>query len=457
MKKLSLFLVNVSIMAAMPVIAGAAGTYYNGNLYQNPQNRYGAGNGGYYNSYGAGRGYGQQTRTVKTTTTKMTKKSSAKTTAKAKKQGFDLNVGLSHEDANWNFELDKAGSKLHYDDLSWNVISGEGAFYFGDTVPMQIKVGARYGKQYGESNMIDDDISNGKMWENVYDTDGNVRGVTGTPAISSGVSKDGTQYGFNAAFGLTDLFSAGNVRFTPSIGYRYFKHELTTKDNTGVMVDVLYTDYAPNCQEFDGEVQCIPYVGFVDGSNALIGYANLDDNLAVPGGAARLDLGGTYYYEQPGTSHKYETEWAGPYIAMDMEYAINDTNSVIAGLELGLPMYKSTGNQPYRIDWKHPKSVEDKGDLGDAYHLGFNALWSTMFNDRIGMSLGFTYDYYKVSKADAKTYLNSSYYTNLYDLGYITETEFNELKSQNWVIEAKDEISSVYKSMGIRAGLDIKF
>ena len=75
MKKLSLFLVNVSIMAAMPVIANAAGTYYNGNLYQNPQSRYGAGNGGYYNSYGAGRGYSQQTTTVRTTTTKMTKKS----------------------------------------------------------------------------------------------------------------------------------------------------------------------------------------------------------------------------------------------------------------------------------------------------------------------------------------------------------------------------------------------
>lgn len=457
MKKLSLFLVNVSIMAAMPVIANAAGTYYNGNLYQNPQSRYGAGNGGYYNSYGAGRGYSQQTTTVRTTTTKMTKKSAVQNTKKAKKQGFELGVGLSHQDADWNFELDKAGSKLHYDDLSWNVISGEGAFYFGDTVPMQVKVGLSYGKQYGKSQMIDDDITNGGMWESIVDEDGNYRGVTGAPAISAGTSEGGTQMGFNAAFGLTDLFHIGKVHFTPSVGYRYLKYELTTKNNAGVMVDVLYTDYALNCQEFSGEIQCVPYVGFVNGSNQLIGYANLDNNLAVPSDTARLDLGSTYYYEQPGTSHKYETEWAGPYIALDMEYAINDTNHVSGGLEFGLPMYSSTGDQPYRIDWQHPTSVKDEGGLGDAYHLGLNAMWSTMLSDVVGLSLGFTYDYYSVSKADATTYLSSSYYKLMYDNGYITESDYNALKAQKWEIESKKEVDSVYKSMGIRASLNIKF
>ena len=455
MKKLSLFLINVSVMAAMPVIAGAAGTYYNGNLYQNPHSRYSAGDGGYYNSYGAGRGYGQQNAAVKTNT--INKKSAVKTTSKAKKQGFELNFGLAHEDADWRFELDEAGSKLHYDDVSWNVISGEGAFYFGDAVPMQIKLGLRYGKQYGESHMVDDDISEGRMWENIIDADGNLRGVTGTPAISAGTSKDGTQFGFNASFGLTDVFSIGKIRFTPSLGYRYLKYELSTKDNTGLMVDVLYTDYAPNCQEFDGEIQCIPYVGFVSGSGTLVGYATLDNNLAIAGGASSLDLGGTYYYEQPGTSHKYKTEWAGPYVAMDMEYAINDSNTVAAGLEFGLPLYKSVGDQPYRIDWEHSKSVEDKGGFGDAYHVGLNAGWSTMFNNVVGMTIGFTYDYYKVSKADAKTFLNEEYYTDLYDLGYITETDYNTLKAQNWVLESKSEVSSVYKAMGIRAGLNIKF
>lgn len=451
-------MLNAGMMAVIPGIAGAVGTYYNGNLYQNPQYRYGAGNGGYYNSYGAGRGYGQQTTMVKTTTTKTTKKSATKNTKNtARKHGFELDVGLRHENADWNFELDKAGSKLHYDDVVWNVISGEGAFYFGNSLPMQVKVGARYGKQYGKSSMIDDDISNGGMWESIVDENGNVLGITGAPAMSVGTSKDGTQMGFNAAFGFTDLFSVGRVRFTPSAGYRYLKYELTTTDNAGVMVDVLNTDYASNCQEYNGEVQCSPYVGFVNSSNQIIGYANLEDGLVVPSGTAKLDLGNTYYYEQPGTSHKYTTEWAGPYVALDMDYMINENNSVVAGVEIGLPMYKSKGDQPYRIDWAHPNSVEDNGNLGDAYHLGVNAMWTTMVSNTVGLSLGFTYDYYNVSKADAKTNLNQTYYQTLLNNGLISQTDYDYYANKGWVLEDKDEIKSVYKSMGIRAGVNIKF
>ena len=37
MKSVSRVLCSVAVMAVFPVVAGAAGTYYNGNLYQNPQ------------------------------------------------------------------------------------------------------------------------------------------------------------------------------------------------------------------------------------------------------------------------------------------------------------------------------------------------------------------------------------------------------------------------------------
>ena len=60
MKNLFRVLCGVSVMSMIPVVAGAVGTYYNGNLYQNPQQRYSRG--GYYNSYGygSGRNYNQQ-------------------------------------------------------------------------------------------------------------------------------------------------------------------------------------------------------------------------------------------------------------------------------------------------------------------------------------------------------------------------------------------------------------
>ena len=470
------------ILSCLPLIAGAAGTYYNGNLYQNPQ-RYsmGVGNndGGFYNNYGMGRGYGQDmqgtnVRTT-TTTTQTTKKTTVKKTESQKKNGFRLGVDLRHEFANWDFNMKNAGSKLHYDNLRWNIISGEGAYYFGGSTPMQITVGARYGKQWGDSTMVDDDVSAGGMWEiQRTEVDGQLEDILiGAPALSVGKSDGGTQFGFNAAFGFTDLFNMGRVKVTPSIGYRYLKYKVETKNNYGLMVQVLNSDSFVNCFTVsNGEIQCSPYVGFVNGSGEVFSYAGFREDgdvsvIDVAPGASFLDLGDTYYYEQGGVSHSYEVEWAGPYLALDMEYIVNENNLVNAGIEFGLPIYDSKGDQPYRFDWAHPTSVEDKGDFGDAWHIGLNAVWSTAVSDNVMLSLGMTYDYYKVNDAVAKTYLNSTYYQTALDYyeSILSPTdevldaidELRDLKSKGWTIESKNEIESVYKSMGIRFGLNVKF
>lgn len=487
MSRISRVLFGSAVMAVLPYVAGAAGTYYNGNLYQNPQSRYATNAGGFYNNYGAGRGYGQgmQGVGVTKTTVQTTKKTTTKKTASnPRKQGFQLGVNLSHEFADWDVQMNTAGSNLHYDNLRWNVLGGEMAYYFGDSVPMQIKIGGRYGLQFGDSSMVDDDITAGNMWYTQDMIVGNTpeEVLIGTPALSVGTSKDGKQYGFNAAFGFTGLFGNDRVKITPSIGYRYFKHILETKSNYGLMVQVLNSDSFVNCLEVqNGEIQCGPYIGFADASGQILNFAGLSavvdedgnvQNYVVENNtsAALLDVGETYYYEQSGTSHKYETVWAGPYVALDMEYNINDNNVVNAGLEFGLPTYDSKGDQPYRFDWEHPTSVEDKGGFGDAYHLGFNAMWSTSVSDAVMLSLGMTYDYYHVGNATATTYLNKAYNEALlysletYNSGEgLTETEYQnmlslkEAKAAGWKYKSNKEIESVYKSMGIRLGLSAKF
>ena len=482
MKRFYMSLLSVSIMAMMPVIAGAAGTYYNGSVYQNQQ-RYSNNSGGYYNTYGSGRGYDQGMQTMGTQKYSAQKsKKSAK--SNATKQGFYLDLGASHEFASWDFEMNKAGSQLRYDNVVWNVISGDAVYYFGAETPVQINVGAKYGKQFGETSMIDDDISNGAYGYIDY-APGRVSGY----AMSVGTSDGGTQMGFNAALGLTDFFKAGNLKITPSVGYRYLKYELSTKKNSGLTMDVFMgnsTHPLTNCIEVGGEMQCDPYIGFLVGSQIEVsGRGEYEDgtltDIIVPSGATYLTLGDTYYYTQAGTSHKYETEWAGPYVALDMEYAINNNNLVNAGVEFGLPMYTSTGDQPYRVDWAHPKSVEDKGSFGDAYHLGLNAAWSTAITDAVMFSLGLTYDYYNVKNADATTYMNQAFYTNqVTDLtnyiAYLTnqgananliaayqaqladaQEDFDYYSARNWKLESKDEIKSIYSSMGIRMGINIKF
>ena len=518
MKNLFRILCGVSVMSMIPVVAGAVGTYYNGNLYQNPQQRYSRG--GYYNSYGygSGRNYGQQSayrnqygveRQLGTQKQQMQNKKTAQQTSA--KQGFVLDAGISHEIGEWGFDMNNAGSRLHYDNLAWNIFDAKGTYYFGDNTKMQITAGFKYGKQYGDSPMVDDDISSNKIIQAVYyggvDDDGNAIGIPatvneagdvaivqglfleGNPAASIGTSKDGTQFGYNVALGLTDFFTWGKMKVTPSIGYRYFKHKLTTQNNKGMAVGVFSATADANGAPANvmvtcvtttagsDEVQCTPYIVSVYDDGFLYGgLIEVEDDVfyAINAGGPFFDTPGTYYYEQPGTSHKYETEWFGPYLALDMEYQINNNNLVTAGVEFGLPKYDSKGNQPYRWDWAHPTSVEDKGDFGDAYHLGLNANWKTNISDSMYLSLGFTYDYYKVSDASATTYLNGSVYQDNLDIvnailaagGLTTEeqayytkiqTDLNNLRAAGWKIESKKEVNSIYKSMGIRIGINMKF
>ncbi len=491
MRKLTLSLLGVGVMSLMPVIAGAAGTYYNSGLYQNPQ-RYGSNAGGYYNSYGSNKG--NDNRAMQNMGTQKYTKQKSKQVERnnTTKQGFQFGAYFSHEFANWDFEMKEAGSKLRYDNVVWNVIGADGAYYFGSSLPMQIKFGARYGKQFGETSMLDDDISSGPYGYEDYAI-GRVSGY----AMSVGTSDNGTQMGFNASLGLTDFFSVGRAKLTPSIGYRYLKYELSTKNNSGLTMDVFDGNSAHpyvNCIEVGGETQCDPYVAFVNAGGQLVATGrvintdgSLSEYIVAPAGEtiAGVSLGDTYYYHQVGTSHKYETEWAGPYLALDMEYAINNNNMVNAGIEFGLPMYTSKGDQPYRIDWAHPTSVEDKGKFGKAYHLGLSALWSTALSDSTMLSLGMTYDYYRVNDAKASTYLNGDYYQEVYDYykeiydtyaeaiaagTTLTDEQQAEYKSvtaqvaslkaqkdAGWKIESDNEIKSIYSSMGIRVGLNVKF
>lgn len=493
MKKICNTLFCLVMSAIVPGIAGAAGTYYNtGNVGKVYQERYGNPGLGYskvttgrsYTSrYGQSATSGNPMLSRTTTTTTTTTRKAMSTQKNAKKQGFVVGGGLTHEFANWGFDMDSAGSELHYDNIRWNVLDVNGTYYFGDTTPMQVKLGARYGVQFGDSPMIDDDISNGGYLVTTWTDGNNTIGYQTGHAISVGTSNGGSQHGFNLAFGLTDFFKYKNIKMTPSIGYRYFKYKLSTEKNYGLTLDIFEATNAHDSvtciSGYLGEIQCDPFLLFYDASgNPSITGRIIDDEgnvslVQIPAGSVQLDVGGTYYYEQMGTSHEYETTWAGPYVALDAEYTIDSKNAIVGGIELGLPVYSSEGNQPYRYDWAHPKSVEDKGSFGDAFHFGMNAMWKTAVTDATMLTLGFTYDYYSVSKASAKTFLNSAYYTELYNAyedaydAAISDAERNyyaneldtidEYRAAGWVLQSSKEVNSVYKSMGIRLGVEVKF
>ena len=113
-----------------------------------------------------------------------------------------------------------------------------------------------------------------------------------------------------------------------------------------------------------------------------------------------------------------------------------------------------------------------------AFHLGLLANWTTALSDYVALSIGITYDYYTVSGADAKTYLDGNYYTDWYnqilnsdefggdetamldpDEGSPTAINIKELEEScpGWVCSTNGEIDSFYKSMGVRVGINAKF
>lgn len=488
MKNLPRFLFRCSLIMLTPIAANAAGTYYTGN-YQSPQQRY---NTASYSSTRAGYnvnrypGYNSANYNNNANSTARYNAGGQNTQAQSgrgmqkqntkQEKGFLLNAGLSKEYAQWQFEMNESGSILHYDNIDWYVfdIAGRYEFDLGNK-KMRVDAGFKYGVQGGESSMVDDDVTNGGFLLTTWvDSDGNFIGDEVGHALSVGTSKDGSMMGFNIGVGITDLFRVGNIRFTPSIGYRYLKYKLETKNNYGVAVDTAACIRVPGSDE----VQCNPaiVIKYPDGTNAVlwdVADANGDgfwDVFGIDG----IEPGQTYYYEQPGTSHSYEVDWTGPYLALDMDYIINQHNAVNGHIEFGLPSYTATGDQPYRFDWAHPKSVEDTAGFGDAYHIGLGANWTTAITDSVSLSLGVTYDYYTVSGADSKTYLNGAYYNGLYQDRVNNWTSSDDILGANgdpvaktikeleaecpgWVCSSNGEVDSFYKSMGIRVGINALF
>ena len=495
MKKISL----VAMMMLAPIVANAAGTYYSGytGAYQSPQTSYASGYANRYNSYStpsyASTRYNtynnyntNAARNVAAQRPTTNQNAATQTGGGAKKSGFWLDAGITHEMAQWQFSMNQSGSILSYDNLAWNVLGVDAGYAFdmGNTT-VQIDAGLKYGMQWGESVMYDDDITNGGYLVTTW-IDGSSKEEIGDQighALSMGTSKGGNMLGFNVGIGLTDVFKIGSVTLTPSVGYRYLKYNLTTENNYGLAVDTA------GCVQVDGsdEVQCDPAIVIVkndeDGKTSyIIWRGELVDGkippLTLPNGTSAgdvVDTGGTYYYKQPGVSHSYETTWAGPYIALDMDYVINQNNAVNGRIELGFPGYTSVGDQPYRFDWQHPKSVEDTAGMFGAIHFGAGFNWTTAITDSVALSLGMTYDYYSVSSADAKTYLNVGYYENWYndiledydsedamldpDNGDPTAINIKDLLEQcpGGVCTTDGEIESFYKSLGVRVGINAKF
>ncbi|MBQ8367602.1 MAG: hypothetical protein IJX43_00890 [Alphaproteobacteria bacterium] len=174
MKFLPRFLFNCSAMLLVSAAANAAGTYYNGT-YQSPQRNYSQqsytqrarttsysqqGVSAYNRNQYANAGYSSVRGNQQAASQSAQKRATTTSSQGASGNGFKLDAGISKQVAMWQFEMNTAGSKLHYDNIDWLVFDARGAYVFdaGNT-KMQVNAGLQYGMQTGESSMIDEDLA----------------------------------------------------------------------------------------------------------------------------------------------------------------------------------------------------------------------------------------------------------------------------------------------------------
>jgi hypothetical protein len=388
--------------------------------------------------------------------------------------------------------MNEAGSILNYSDIAWNIFDLRGGYRLNNIL---IDGGLSLGMQNGTSVMTDDDISMGGL---IADIDGSLTTFTSTKVLSIGESSDGSLFGMHVGVGLTNRLAFGNTRITPSVGWRRLNYELRTSKNHGLMVTTGIDQNSCVNDEF-GQLFCVPVIWGWSGSTAnepigvtLLPPVSSGEGMgtwwAMPSGTSWISTGDTFSFFQPGHSHIYEVTWSGPFLALNFESDLNENNFVEGRVELGFPSYHAQGRQPYRFDWSQSPSVEDRAPIFGATHLGLSASWTTMLNRNWGISLGLNYDFYQVKGAEANTYLNGDFWTDILNVIYCGSNDFNnctfpfgettdgffpDLMFENndtaasiaalysychgWTCRMQNEVNSFYRSVGIRLGITGRF
>jgi len=387
--------------------------------------------------------------------------------------GFSVSAGLSYQTSSWHFDMNRAGSILEWNNVDWAVVDLGGAYRFNvNGMSMAVDIGLRFGTQIGETSMIDDDITNGGNFHfNLC-----VAGVDNCPpflpngqqnpdhigsvvqdGMSIGRSSGNSMFGYHIGLSFPGNFQIGNARITPSVGWRHTNFNFTTRNNNGIILTTGLCE--PGTRD---EIFCDPYIVFWPddgGSPTLI----IDGPFGSPVNG-EMEVDGSFFFHQPGTSHDYDVTWAGPFVALGIEYQINHNNIIEGRIEIGFPGYDAVGNQPYRIDWRRNDPLRDRAGIFGAMHIGLGANWLTRVSDNIMLSLGMTYDHFTVSDADTTTHLNSQYWLDWREWGVdnnrqdiIDRVDTLMEDCPNWVCRFDSEVNSWYRSFGLRVGLNARF
>ena len=273
--------------------------------------------------------------------------------------------------------------------------------------------------------------------------------------ISMGNLAGTTQY-MRAGFGAKNIFDIGGWKFSPSVGYEMFKHNLTMSDhiypNPGIYLPLMtqYGDYIFGTT--DNSTGNSSYVAVPQGSTPPAGYYQvcmspgdiLVQPSSGPGQAPQqvcdpatgictlvtpiqydpftmtdaagnsfawgvpadscVVIGGDGAIVVPGVTHIYNTTWSGIYIGLEIEKQMTFKDKLRFYAQAGLPNYSSQGIWPNRTDWQQNPSFIDEGSNG-AYDYQAEMEYIYSISDRVQLSIKADTSYFYVGKIGGKLFI----------------------------------------------------
>ncbi|MCL2629736.1 MAG: hypothetical protein FWD33_03580 [Alphaproteobacteria bacterium] len=170
----------------------------------------------------------------------------------------------------------------------------------------------------------------------------------------------------------------------------------------------------------------------VDGSGNLImtSWELIMGDLpwGVPGGSCII-IGGDGPIMIPGTTHIYNTSWAGIYLGIELEKQMTFNDKLRFYGQVSAPRYSAEGIWPNRHDWQQNPSFIDEGSNG-AFSYRFEMEYTYNLNENLQISIKADHEHFRVGNISGRLFVSE--YT-AYVIDQDGQYVLVQLPDGNWI------------------------
>lgn len=247
---------------------------------------------------------------------------------------------------------------------------------------------------------------------------------------------DGSTNRIKFGLGAKHVWNINGWKFSPSIGYEIFSHNLQMMDhiypNPAVFLPLMTDKGDYIYGDSEGKYYTVPVGVEPDPSWYQVCMSPEDIKVVPVGKSGTFEIGNvikTKDYDSsmgtlpwnvakgecvvigadgelkvPGVTHKYNTTWSGIYLGLEVEKQMTFVDKLRFYLQVSMPQYLSEGIWPNRTDWQQNPSFIDKGNNGSFSYLA-EMEYSYNISDRIQLSLKAGTNYFYVGKIGGELYV----------------------------------------------------